>query len=1226
MIEGDSCMETHKARNGMRLLLTCLPILVAALALLTLPARAAVPAPDLLWQAPEGGKTGSEAGHLDSPIGLATDPNTGHVFVLDRGNTRVDEFTAWGEFVKAWGWGVATGDSQPQTCGPQAAPPTTTCLPGIKGTSAGQFGGLRGGIAVDEAGDVYVADMENTRVQKFDAEGNFLLMFGGEVNKTTGADVCTALSGDTCGKGVAGEGDGHFELEGGQSGNGRYLATGVGGAVFVGDRGRIQEFDADGSFESKVILGGELTGKTVTNLEVDTAGNFYVVAEGVPKIRKLSPTGTELMTFGVNPHPAALALDDSGNLYTTFEFREVIAFSPSGAALIPTGAGFGEPPKEKMGIFALASNTVTDSGAADIYLAVGSTQSEFDTSYVSAYGPPPLKWPPPQRPPDITAQYAVSVDSDGAALRAEINPRYWADTSYYLEYGTGKCSEGGCQTAVPVPPGVPLGAGQAGFAATTKAIQLGGLAPQSTYHYRFVAQSEGSEGQPVRGVGGKIGADGAEGTFTTKGPSAPPNTACPNGAFRGGASARLPDCRAYEMVTPVEKNNTDIAPLINAPSDPAALNQSALAGGRLTYTTSQAFGDAQGAPYVSQYIADRGTSGWQSRAITSPQGLTKVSNIITRIEVEYRAFTADLCSGVLLNFSSALLAPGAMEGFANLYNRTTCGTVAYGAINNSQPPNLPQGNGLPPELLGISADGSCAAFQFGDQLTPDANPGTPGTATNLQLYENCGGQLRLVSVLPNGTASKKDSSVGTYQGYGIRTASVKNGVSADGSTIYWSPRVDGMENGGNLYVRINASQPQSNVNVTKCTEPALACTLTVSSRSSQFWGAASDGSAALYTIKDTGSPLYGNLYRYDLAARKSTLIAGDVLGLLGASEDLSRIYFVSEEALAPGATAGKANLYLHEVDGGGDFRYIGALSSADAQAHVNRSSAVNVEPVKHTSQVSPSGSAAAFMSAASLTGYDNIDANSGEADMEIFLYDASANGGAGRLNCVSCNPSGARPTGRQLDDEINHGLGTWAAARIPAAQSQLYAPRALAESGRRLFFESFEALVPGDSNGKVDVYEWEAPGSGDCSEAAPSYSPPNGGCLALISSGESPSDSRFVDASADGTDVFFSTASSLLPQDPGLVDIYDARVGGGYPAPPPQAAACEGEACQGPIQAPNDPTPASAAFEGPGNVRAKPSPRCTRGKARRKGRCVNRKGHKKSKHAKRASHDRRAGR
>jgi hypothetical protein len=130
----------------------------------------------------------------------------------------------------------------------------------------------------------------------------------------------------------------------------------------------------------------------------------------------------------------------------------------------------------------------------------------------------------------------------------------------------------------------------------------------------------------------------------------------------------------------------------------------------------------------------------------------------------------------------------------------------------------------------------------------------------------------------------------------------------------------------------------------------------------------------------------------------------------------------------------------------------------------------------------------------------------------------------------------------------------------------------------------------------------------------------NGGCIALISSGESPSDSLVIDSSPDGRDVFFTTNASLLPQDPGLIDIYDARAEGGFPAPAGPLAACEGEACQGPLSPPNDPTPASSSFHGAGNVVEKPARKKQKKKAHRKKR------KQAKKQTKQASSNRKAGR
>jgi hypothetical protein len=76
----------------------------------------------------------------------------------------------------------------------------------------------------------------------------------------------------------------------------------------------------------------------------------------------------------------------------------------------------------------------------------------------------------------------------------------------------------------------------------------------------------------------------------------------------------------------------------------------------------------------------------------------------------------------------------------------------------------------------------------------------------------------------------------------------------------------------------------------------------------------------------------------------------------------------------------------------------------------------------------------------------------------------------------------------------------------------------------------------------------------------------------LLSSGRDPEASEFIDASADGSDAFFLTAASLVPSDPGSADLYDARVGGGFPIPP-SPIPCEADSCQALPSEPEDPTP-----------------------------------------------------
>ena len=243
-----------------------------------------------------------------------------------------------------------------------------------------------------------------------------------------------------------------------------------------------------------------------------------------------------------------------------------------------------------------------------------------------------------------------------------------------------------------------------------------------------------------------------------------------------------------------------------------------------------------------------------------------------------------------------------------------------------------------------------------------------------------------------------------------------------------------------------------------------------------FYAASTDGSKAIFSLHVSGNPNNENLYEFDAAQGKSTLIAAEVRGVMGASEDLSRIYFATGKNLGGGAVEGKPNLYLYEDGEGGPGSY---SFIAGVDEHV--SSAIALFPFQRASRVSADGLHAAFMTTADPTGYDNADEKSGEADAEVYLYDA----GAHKLICVSCNPSGARPLGRLHFTELGSAFSFGIASQIPGWQGSLYPGRVLSENGMRLFFESEDALVATDTNGVGDVYEWEAPGEGDCTAHEP---------------------------------------------------------------------------------------------------------------------------------------------
>ena len=121
------------------------------------------------------GESGSAAGQINYGRGVAADPASGNVYLADEGNNRIDVFTAWGRFVKAWGWGVLDGAKEAQECTMASG-----CRAGVPGGGTGQLDGPNG-VAIDSNGNVYVFEQRNLRVQKFDSSGHFILAFGGDV-------------------------------------------------------------------------------------------------------------------------------------------------------------------------------------------------------------------------------------------------------------------------------------------------------------------------------------------------------------------------------------------------------------------------------------------------------------------------------------------------------------------------------------------------------------------------------------------------------------------------------------------------------------------------------------------------------------------------------------------------------------------------------------------------------------------------------------------------------------------------------------------------------------------------------------------------------------------------------------------------------------------------------------------------------------------------------------
>jgi hypothetical protein len=447
------------------------------------------------------------------------------------------------------------------------------------------------------------------------------------------------------------------------------------------------------------------------------------------------------------------------------------------------------------------------------------------------------------------------------------------------------------------------------------------------------------------------------------------------------------------------------------------------------------------------------------------------------------------------------------------------------------------------------------------------------------MYEWSGGQLALVSVLP---ASEGGAAVGGAFGGSVGGSSdARHAISNDGSRIVW------MTNSSqpHLYLRDSARGETVRLDAGLTGTP-------------EFQTATTDASEVFFTEN-------GDLYEYDVVHGELLRLTEGAevrfVSVLGVSEDGSYVYFVANKVLAPGAVPGRCaeapspeascDLYVRHD---GTIRLVTVLSGAD-NPDWSRS-------LPHlTARVSPDGRWLAFMSQRSLTGYDNRDAISGKPDEEVFLYDTEHD----RVVCASCDPTGARPAGVESG---NLGLlslvggdrvwenDQWLAANIPgwtpySLGNALYQSRYLSDSGR-LFFNSNEALVPQDVNGTWDVYEYEPPGIGGCAVSSVTFGEHSGGCVGPLSSGSSPEESAFLDASQTGSDVFFLTAGKLSSQDnDASLDIYDAHecsdASPCLPVPAVLPPPCStGDACKAaPSPQPSIfGAPASATFSGAGNV------------------------------------------
>lgn len=1142
-------------------------------------------------------EVGSGAGQVKAPVSVGVDRASGAVYVGDSFNFRVDEFGANDEFVLAWGFGVLSGVEELQLCtggtGCRQGLPTGE-LQAVHQGEIGSFSGEEtGGLAVDRStGDVWISD--NRRVQGFGPSGEPLL----QIPDSQVGEALSPLSVDGASDLWVGSSEGVQEY----SSAGTYMKT-----VAIAGLGETRALAVTASGADMYVLGSGLagireyetaSGKQVgpvideaggpVTLVLDDAGNLFVGGEYPYSFKEYSPAGVQVEQFGTDQvlgdpggrssfgggtngialssgaHPSLYSASDqcyqcASQAVQRFPLPEVGKPLPGNervSGVQPTSVTleatldpedhettyqfeYGTQP----GVYTQSTETKTlPAGFAAESVRVAVTGLLPETTYYfrltasnsegtvegegASFATPPVVL--------VESESVLSVTSSSASFEGVLNPQS-VGAEWWVEYGT---QEGVFDHRIGKEP---LASGSEGVSV---GVSVQGLEPSTVYHYRFVT-SDVREGHAYTTYGQIL-------SFTTQ-------AAAP--------SFSLPDGRAWEMVTPLNKHNASFT----GPSSVGAINEAAASGAGITYTAiGSTEASSPGEPETAQILSRHGSGGWSTRDIASPHEEEWL--LIPGALTEFDAFTPDLSSALVEPRGTTLLG-GATERTPYLRRQAQCETesvpnmcylplvtandVTSGEKWGGEPSNSTgavHAVGATPDLGHVLVESERVP------LTAEAKSSNTGG-----LYEWSAGRLELVSVLPG--------EPGTPVCGGVSEHIRRHVISADGDRVIWSACGE-----GHLYMREASSHRTVQLDLVQSggsgANPAGAGLQDASVDGSRVFfsdaqqltadSQATNGAPDLYVFEaNTDSDPRAGVVR-DLTVTARNGESANVLGTIpGVSQDGSVVYVVAtgvlgEAANGRGETAqsGQPNLYrVERGESSGKVTwtpaFIATLSPEDPDWNLL---------AELPAGVSANGRWLAFMSERPLTGYDNRDAVSGQRDTEAFLYDAASR----RLECMSCDPTGARPHGAISPPYslLNDGIlwnGRWLAGVIPNWDVQslnvgVYQPRYLSNSGR-MFFDSVDSLVPQDVNSASDVYEYEPSGIGSCTNSSAMYSAGQGGCIDLISSGISSEESVFLDASESGNDVFFLTSGKLVSGDTdSAYDVYDAHVcGSDWECPGPSA-------------------------------------------------------------------------
>jgi hypothetical protein len=1044
--------------------------------------------------------------------------------------------------------------------------------------SFGSFGNPQA-VAVDQAsGDVFVLDVGSASVQKFDASGNavdFSALGSNTLDGAGGADA-TPEGGFSFDSNSAAQVA--VDNSGGSANGDLYVANSFAGVIDV--------FDSTGTFV------GEINGSAATpqsggetcGVATDPAGDVYSSSFN-GHVDKYTPTDSDPTHDTFDGQLESLggvcnvAADGLGNVYvstwdvgplTKYPSSQLNQDPSSGTVLDATSKAVAVDPSnndvyvdhgDQIAQYDSSGTQLGQSGGGQLAgssfgVAIhGSTgdlyASDVGSGVVDHFGPLP-----PPVPPTVTGQAAQDITPSRVALTGLVNPNGMS-TTYYFEYGPTTAYG----TSVPV-----THDGDAGLGSDLVAVvrRISGLQPGTTYHFRLVATN----------VAGTTPGQDQMFTTTTPPPPSSPRAGIPGTGF-------LPDNRGWEKVSPNDKNGADII-------GDSQITRVASDGSAVGYASLGAFAGAVGTGISTDYMATRSSRGWETHAITPPQAPLTIKPILVNLASQYVGdFSSDLSKGVFLGWSPVTSDPD-VANVANLYLRTDLRTPGAGFSQLITACPLCQGTPLPaplgnstgagkPYLAGTSADLGHVLFESQQRLTSDAPTGCNNQLNNRSqcpgsLYDWDHGTVRLAGILPDDQCASppcpaEGSQAGRGAGsFGASTDYTPHTISSDGSRIIFTVPGD-----PNVYmrvdhattIRLNASERTDCADHNPCNgtpEPDPG-----GAQQTTYWDASVDGSRVFFTThealtSDAPPNGSGKLYMYDASKPASdphnlTFLSpdnepgdsslGSVVGVAAVSNDGHYLYFTAFGALVAGQpipTGAVRGLYVwHD----GTVRFITPIDQSDVRENATTGDWTFITRV---SQATPDGAHLLFSSTESQgpTGFDQTCATQGGGlCRQLYLYSYASQ----RLVCVSCNQDVSHANTLAFSNEVANNGGAFTSWGLNHPMSV---------DGQRVFFSTAEPLVPQDVNGRADSYEYDVPT----------------GTLHLLSSGRGTSNSYFLNASASGDDAFFVTRDQLTGADvDSSYDLYDARVGGGFPEPPPNPPVCSSESCRPPqAEAPSVPS------------------------------------------------------